>query len=248
KNIEQILPFISKSYEMDLNRKRDLQMSKERSEDRKLQREMIKTQKDIALGESAKKDYETLTTKFREEAKKGTLGKILDNYNLTEVVSNNMNDFLKDPTGYADYATMLQGLKALQGDQSVVRGEEIRLGMNRGTLLQKAENALDSLFKGEFLQPEQRTAIRATVKAMKENTKKQYIKNSIPLKNQMKRANIKQEDVFQPDFIDLDNNKEKPDEQIEPSSKPISSEVERKTSDGKIAIFDANTKQFLRYK
>lgn len=105
------------------------------------------------------KEVQKLTQSFRKEATSGENGKLFNVYSTAARSSKLIEEFAKNPSGYKDYATLMNSLKTLQGDSSVVRETEIRLGMNATSMANKALNHLQQAANGKALQPSQRKEI-----------------------------------------------------------------------------------------
>jgi hypothetical protein len=112
------------------------------------------------------------------------------NVNNAQKAAGSIAQFMQDPTGYSDYATLMGGLKALQGDESVVREAEIRLGMQAGSFKDTVTNQIEKLRSGKSLQPGQRQNILRSVQILREVATNQYKEGIQPLLEQADAAGI----------------------------------------------------------
>ena len=110
------------------------------------------------------------------------------------------------------------GLKVLQGDESVVKEAEIRLGMNAGSLGDKMKNYTDQIISGRSLQPRQREEIIKTVRALSDISKKRYLEEIKPFITTAQRKNLPLNELVSDEIIEGINNYNKPDS-IEPAKK-----------------------------
>lgn len=211
--------------------------AKEARAARMQQAELAAQEKRSKAGEKTEDEKKKFTRDLRKELTSGQYGKLYGNVNNSQKAAGAINEFMKNPTGYSDYATLMSGLKSLQGDESVVREAEIRLGMDAGSFKEKVTNQIDRLRSGKSLQPKQRQAILDSVKVLHDVTLSQYNDAIKPVLDQATDEGI--------DVSRLIPGNIQKDHKMKDGG---SGEVERQTKDGKIAIFDAKTKKFLRYK
>lgn len=127
---------------------------------------------------------------LRKETTTGPLGKMSSNYHTAMRMTDSLAQFAKDPSGYSDYATLMGGLKSLQGDDSVVKEAEIRLGMNAASLGDKVKNWADHLITGRSLRPEQRAEMIKTVRILSETARRQYRDAIQPILRQAQEVGI----------------------------------------------------------
>jgi hypothetical protein len=111
---------------------------------------------------------------LRKEATSGVLGKQYATFSTSQRMSSALSEFQKDPSGYKDYATLMGGLKSLQGDESVVREAEVRMGMSATSLFDSLQNQLQKAATGKLLQPEQRKQMVDTIRILSDISKNQY--------------------------------------------------------------------------
>lgn len=170
---------------------------------------------------------------LRKEATTGALGKQYSNLVQADRMLASISEFAKDPSGYKDYASLMGGLKALQGDESVVREAEIRLGMAAGSLADRIEANFSRYTSGKSLSENQRKELIKTVQILSNVARKNYMDAVAPILEQAEMEEIDKSLILPKSLT---------------SQQSFKNEVERKTSDGRIAVFDADTKKFLRYK
>jgi hypothetical protein len=152
-----------------------------------------KAEKDKLKNEDKKQQF---TQSLRKEAMGGALGQQLRYVKTLEGVAGSLSEFAKNPSAFRDNAMLMQGLKAFQGDNSVVREAEIRLGQNATSAINKAKNAINQFLNGENLQPSQRKEIVEAVKIITETNKRIYNEAIEPIKEQAKDLNIDLKKVF----------------------------------------------------
>jgi len=151
-----------------------------------LMRERMATMKDAKVGAKDLKDR-TFLQGLRKEATGGAYGKMFTNYNTAKRMQTSLNQFAQNPSGYSDYATLMGGLKALQGDESVVKEAEIRLGMGATSLVNKAMNYAQQAATGKSLQPSQRAEMVRVINILADTAKNQYVQAVEPLILQAKQ-------------------------------------------------------------
>lgn len=105
------------------------------------------------------KEKKKMITSLRKELNSGEVGKAYSTAINMQNRVNSINEFLKKPDGYSDFGTLMLGLKSLQGDESVLREAEMRLGREATSFVNKVLNQYQSLKSGQSLQPEQRKQI-----------------------------------------------------------------------------------------
>lgn len=138
------------------------------------------------------KDINTLSN----QVVAGKFGELYMNAQSARKAKDAITEFSKDPTGYSDYATLMQSLKALQGDQSVVRETEIKLGMKAGSLMDTISNVIQRPLTGKSLTDKQRTAILSAVTVLHEKSSDQYLDGIHAKLTQARRKNIPLEEVM----------------------------------------------------
>lgn len=157
-----------------------IEAGKARKEAAQLQREASAKQKEEKLSKDERKFVQGL----RKEATTGVLGKQYATYSTGQRMQESLEQFAKDPSGYKDYATLMGGLKSLQGDESVVREAEVRLGMSATSAINSALNSLQRAMTGQSLQPEQREQMIETVKILTDASRRQYMQSVKPILEQ----------------------------------------------------------------
>lgn len=184
---------------------------------------------------------EDYTKDFRKELTSPSTigGKAYSNFLNADKAFSAISTYSKDPSGYKDYASLMSALKALQGDESVVREAEIKLGMGAGSLMDSLNNTFSKAATGKMLQPKQRQQMMDAVSVLRETYRDQFNRAAAPTLEQAKHLGLDSSQILGQDFLN---------QPVSGSGPTKAQEVERKTKDGRIGIFDANTKQFLRYK
>lgn len=144
-----------------------------------------------------------LTDKLYKRTQNGVLGKLNEMRTMANAAKANIDEFSKNPTGYSDYGTLMTSLKSLQGDTSVVREAEVRLGTNATSLINKVGNYLQQAANGKSLQPEQRKQIIQVMSALTQGYEAAYRKAAAPTVIMAKNNGIPLEEVFDdPEGID----------------------------------------------
>jgi len=186
---------------------------------------MAEISKDQKLAKEEKKlseDQKKFTRDLRKEATSGVLGKQYATYSTGQRMSNALTEFAKNPSGYKDYATLMGGLKSLQGDESVVREAEVRMGMSATSLFDSLQNQLQKAATGKLLQPNQRKQMIETIEILTGISQQQYMQSVQPILEQAEREGIdrslilpgslvgqnKQEKSVQKQTVKLSNNKQ----------------------------------------
>jgi hypothetical protein len=154
------------------------------------QAELTAATKKAAAVEKEADEKKKFTQGLRKELTSGQYGKMFANVNNAQKAAGAIEQFMKDPTGYSDYATLMGGLKALQGDESVVREAEIRLGMQAGSFKEKVTNEIEKLRSGKSLQPGQRQNILKSVQILHDIALTQYRDGIKPILQQAEMEGI----------------------------------------------------------
>lgn len=137
---------------------------------------------------------------LRKEAMSGEYGKMFANFNTANRMQRALSEFAKNPNGYSDYASLMGGLKSLQGDDSVVREAEMRLGMSATSAINKVKNHIDRLATGKSLQPKQRQEMVNTIAVLADAAKNQYGNALAPLRAQAEAEGLDLNQILGTDF------------------------------------------------
>lgn len=195
-DLERLMPQLANIYNQEQAQESRAQMAKENRESRLAELQM-RLAAAVDMKKSAKDDkQDRFVQSLRKEATAGSLGKMFNNYNTALRMGNALEQFAKDPGAYKDYATLMGGLKALQGDDSVVREAEVRLGMSATSLGNKIQNWTDRMISGKSLQPEQRAEMVQAVKILSETARKQYADAVQPILKQAQESGIDPNLIF----------------------------------------------------
>jgi hypothetical protein len=157
-----------------------IEAGKARKEAAALARDEKIKAKEAQLNEKQRKFVQGL----RKEATTGVLGKQYATFATGQRMANSLEQFSQDPSGYKDYATLMGGLKSLQGDESVVREAEVRMGVNATSMINKALNYAQSAMNGKQLQPSQRKEMVDTIKILTDASRQQYMHSVKPILEQ----------------------------------------------------------------
>ena len=161
-----------------------------------------------ALGGSKRADKEDDSIdKLRKELLIGPHAKNRNFLNAVKRGQLAIREFSKNPTGYSDYSTLMMGLKGLQGDDSVVRESEVRLGQNAGSLNQKIQNWSDKLASGKSLQPKQREDIINTLQTLVGSAQDIYSSGINPVYERAKAKGLPLDQIFETSDLDFIKNR-----------------------------------------
>ena len=191
--LKQTMPFLQKRVEGEENRAARLQEFQLRMAD-------LNFRKD----ENQASKRNTFIQALRKETTSGAIGKLFSNYNTATKMKKALAEFSKNPSGYTDYATLMGGLKVLQGDDSVVRESEVRLGMNAASLSTKVKNWANRLVTGKSLSKEQRDEFVKTVQILSEKAREQYTDAISPVLKQAEAEGIDKKFLVSQGFLSED--------------------------------------------
>jgi NACalpha-BTF3-like transcription factor len=165
-----------------------------------------KESKDLSKLDKEKQDN---IFKLRKNLTEGNIGKMYANVNGAGRFASLLENFAENPSAFGDFGTLLMGLKALQGDDSVVRGEEMRLGMAATDLESRVRNAVQRVKNGQSLQPKQRADMLNAVKAIRNISSDKYKMMAAPVLEQAREMQI-DEKFLLPEYLrDIPQAKEK---------------------------------------
>ncbi|MBK7497362.1 MAG: hypothetical protein IPI28_18905 [Candidatus Omnitrophica bacterium] len=146
--------------------------------------------------EGASDDKTRLTNTLYRRTQSGPLGELNKMRTMATTTKLNIDKFNQDPNGYSDYGTLMSSLKSLQGDTSVVREAELKLGKNATSLINKAKNAIDQAINGKALQPEQRKQISQVMAALSDGYEAAYRKAAAPTVTTARKNGIPLDEIF----------------------------------------------------
>jgi hypothetical protein len=172
------------------------ELAQEAAKDRALRRQEIGAVKSQVNDDRKAKGQVDLVAKLRKESTSGELGKLYGMKNQSSSARNAIQQFSANPSGYTDYGTLMTSLKTLQGDQSVVREAELRLGKNATSLFNKASNSVQSALNGKSLQPSQRKEIVDAMNILVTSYDSAYKKAARPIVIQAKRNQLPLDEIF----------------------------------------------------
>ena len=202
-DLERLMPQLSNIYNQQEAHKARADQNRENRASRREELQMrlaaMKEQKKTAKSDKEERFVQSL----RKELTAGQMGKMYGNYATANRMGSAIEQFAKDPGAYKDYATLMGGLKALQGDDSVVREAEVRLGMSATSLGNKVKNWSERLITGKSLQPSQRAEMVQAARILAEVARQQYIDAADPVLQQadaqgIPRQLILNDKVFKP--------------------------------------------------
>lgn len=147
-----------------------------------------------------------MTQDLYKRTQVGPLGDLNAMASTAASVRDNVNQFKADPNGYGDFGILMQSLKSLQGDKSVVREAEMTLGKNAGSLIDKAISKYQGVVSGKALSEKQRNEITNVMDVLVESYGRAYAKAARPTYETAKKAGIPLGEVFaDPDSIEKYN-------------------------------------------
>jgi hypothetical protein len=184
KQIHQILPMIESriKHEDLMATKKELALK---------EAELKKERQEVRTDE--KKD--AFTQSVRREMTAGKLGELFQSYSAGVRGLGVLENAIKDPSGYKDFASVFATLKSTQGDSSVIREAEMRLGLSLGSIPEKMHGNVVKFFTGEMLAPSQRQKMYDSLKMLTEQSKRAYLSAVKPALAQAKRLNIPTEEL-----------------------------------------------------
>lgn len=192
---------VSKEERISENMDKQLEIAKERLKSQKdLQKrkenlELKKAELKLKL-QNAKSDkdrnklIEKYTRDIRNDVTKGEKGKLFGAYTTANRVATIVDKFRQNPTGFTDYAALMNALKMLQGDDSVVREAEMRLGQEAQGLFNRMKNFPKKITSGQTLDDKMRKDIIDAAVIMSNSGKEAYIKSIQPDLNHAKELGI----------------------------------------------------------
>jgi uncharacterized protein YoaH (UPF0181 family) len=180
---------------------------------KQLELESAQREKENRLDERQRK----YVSELRKETRSGELGKKYREFTKLNIIGKSLDEFAKNPTGYSDYATLMSGLKGLQGDESVVREAEIRLGMEAGSFKDQMMNRIDRLRTGKSLQPGQREAISNSIKILSTLNRQSYLDSIQPILTNAEQEGISKDLIIPPDVIEALGTEYNKDKKTQPS-------------------------------
>lgn len=172
-DMEKYSPMLFNLVSQDLARQSRLDAAKLRADE-----------KGDVRDEKKAENKKKFTQDLRKELTQGQFGKLYGNLGNTKKATEVVEQFKKNPTGYSDYGTLMLSLKALQGDESVVREAEIKLGMEAGSFKDQILNVVDKARTGKSLQPVQRDNILKAATVLADIAKRHYTEAISPILEQ----------------------------------------------------------------
>ena len=188
---------------------------------RRSDQEKAKIEKNEAKIESRIQD-------LRKELNTGKLGEAKASWLQAKRGVQIIQDMSNNPSGYKELSAFFANMKATQGDDSVIREAEMRLGLSIGSLAQKAKRAFISALTGQLMTPEQRKLLLDNAKMLETSNYLNYKTASEGLKEQVDRLEKEKpgitKEIFGDSFI----------ERQQPTSSDVSATVRlRRKKDGK---------------
>lgn len=162
--LEKFSPQVTKLFDQRENREQRQFLAQQARE--------AKASKDT---EKEKEAIQELTRSFRKELNTGELGKLGTFARKAKSGVKLMEETLKNPSGYKDFAATFALLKATQGDDSVIREAEMKLGLDLGSLPQKTKSKFMQFFTGEMRTSALRKEMLDTMKLLAKRAEDQYL-------------------------------------------------------------------------
>jgi len=170
----------------------------------KLENETRAAKEQTSLNEKQRKFGASL----RKEATSGELGKLYTNFVTGQKSLDYFSNFMKNPSGYKDYGMLSGSLRALQGDNSVIKEAELRLGKAATSIIDKGLNYMDELASGKSLQPGQRKEMLDAVKILTAASKNSYMTGVKPILNQADAEGISHNLILDESLLSSSNSSE----------------------------------------
>lgn len=194
--LEKVAPWMEKVYAADQARK---QRAFDAEQNRLLRASISAQRADEreTVKDARKQDKkETFTKDFRKEITGGALKTQYQNYQNGRRALAFIDDAIKNPNGFKDYGALMASLKALQGDDSVVREAEIRLGASVGSVVDKIGAYAKQLSSGQKLTENQRKMMMNSVKTLADISQRQYEDAIQPVREQAKDLGIDEKNLL----------------------------------------------------
>lgn len=214
--------------EKKLQREQQKEEKQKDRELRKLQLDALKLEKEKQKEEKQQKYTADQSLKFTKQVQNPEYKKL----NKLVTASDTLEKSVLDPNPQRDLGAIYDYIKILDPDSAVREGEIKFTGAARSIPTQ-VKATLNKWFKGNVLTETEKQNILEFAKDRLSSQKRVWLDSVKPIRNQAKKLNIPEEDFLPEEALG----------QTLPSKK----EVRRKTKDGRIAIFDEQTKEFLRY-
>lgn len=125
--------------------------------------------------EKEKEAVQELTRNFRKELNSGELGKLGTFARKAKSGVKLIEETIKDPSGYKDFAATFALLKATQGDDSVIREAEMKLGLSLGSLPEKTKAKFIQFFTGKMRTDALRKEMLDAMKLLAQRAEDQYL-------------------------------------------------------------------------
>jgi len=174
------MPMLQGYYQSGENRQARKEADAQRSKDRAAALEVAKLQRETASETKRSEKLESYTKEMRKDLVSGPLAKQYESVVNAKTALSDLDAFRKNPTGYSDYGTLMRALKVLQGDASVVRETEMKMGKAAGSLPQTLQNYIQQMADGRSLQPKQRQEILDTINQMDNSATSLYLRAAEP--------------------------------------------------------------------
>lgn len=181
-----------------------------------------------------------------------SLMKPYQSYQKVATARSSLDGYLKgEPSGPKDIAILYDFIKGLDPDSAVKEGE-IELGKSAMSLMEQYGIKAKKLTNSDVLSPKFRSAISDIMKTKEAQARSNYEELAQPFKLHGSSRGLSEEDYGKFDYLSAADAK-RAAANSNPASvvteqAPSTGLVERKTKDGKIALFDPTTKQFVKYK
>lgn len=242
-SLESQMPYLFRGREAEANRDARGQTERMHREELALRREELRHGKELAAQGKQEKENHDYADKQALNIKASKPYKDLQ---TAQGKANQIKSAVNNPSAFKDVSAIFAFMKTLD-PASVVRESEYSTAANAGGLIDRINNALNKPATGQTLNDSQRKellSIADEITKFGKDSLDDYTKN---VRYTAKKRGIDPKEIFGGDYSEPEEKSQKPSEKA--SDSKGSNEVERldKTS-GKIAIFDGDTKQFLRWK
>jgi len=143
-----------------------------------------------------------LTTSYRKELNTGEIAKLGTFARKAASGIKLMEAAAKDPSGYKDFAASFALLKATQGDDSVIREAELKLGMSLGSVPEKFKANVIRFLTGQMQTPEMRKQMLDSMRLLADRAQAQYMDAAGPVLNSARKEGIDVKNLLSETFLD----------------------------------------------
>lgn len=141
------------------------------------------------------------TQSLRKEISTGALKTVYSNVMNSKRAERLIQDAIDNPNGFKDFGVLMGTLRALQGDDSVIKDAERKAGEDVGSILDKISVRVKKLKNGESLTDDQRHMLLQAAKPLIDAANDQAKVAFEPLFTQADEMGIPREKLISADFL-----------------------------------------------